>query len=431
MIRSSLASRLAVTGILAVALATGTARRAYADVEHAGAWPTAEQEKKVSLALDHVSQREALTKLAEAAGWNLVLRMNDEGEKIDLHVKDESPAKVLDIILDGGSWLAKRDGNLVSIRTAADAAAPAAVAPAVVAPEHADAAVTSPPPEAPPLPSVRGADRVVNGDDAVVEKDEIVHDISVVGGDLEVKGTVTGNAVVTGGKMKVVKGAHIVGSATTVGGELDVEDDAQIDGQVGVVGGVLHRGHGAKVGSATTIGDHEGRPGVLQEIGDALTRSALLFVFGAVLFALAGARMDRLRAEVAAKPMRTFALGIVGFFGAILAVVALAISVIGIPVAIFAIPVAVFASYAGICAVLSTAGKAVLGHKTDSPYVHLLAGCAMFLVLGSLPWIGGLVTFAVIFLGIGSVVASRGAGFVRSGKDAPPSGGDPYRTIST
>ena len=249
---------------------------------------------------------------------------------------------------------------------------------------------------------MRGADRVVNGDDAVVEKDEIVHDISVVGGDLTVRGTVTGNAVVTGGKMQVVKGAHIVGAAIAVGGELDVEDDARIDGQVGVVGGVLHRGHGAKVGSAMTVGDHDSRPGVLQAIGDALTRSALLFVFGAVLFALAGGRMDRLRAEGAAKPMRTFALGIVGLIGAILIIVAMAVSVIGIPVAIFAIPLMVFAGYAGICAVLATAGKALLGHKTDSPYVHLLVGCALYLVLGAIPWIGGLISVAVIFLGIGS-----------------------------
>lgn len=424
--------RVAALTTLALVLSASTV---LADVEHAGTWPAAAEEKKVSLALDHVSRREALTKLAEAASWSLVLRMDDDAdkEKIDLHVKDEAPSKILDLVLADGAWVAKRDGALISVRASAPALAPPPV-PALTATEHTDAAVDTAPTgavTAPPLPSVRGADRVVNGDDAVVEANDIVHDISVVGGDLTVHGTVTGNAVVTGGTMKVTKGAHIVGSATAVGGELDVEDGAQIDGQVGVVGGVLHRGKDSKVGSSVTVGDHESKRGFLQEIGDALTRSALLFVFGAVLFALAGQRMDNLRSEIAARPWRTFAMGIVGLLGAVVAVVALAVSVIGIPVAIVALPIAVFASYAGICAVLATVGKALLGHKSDSPHFHLLVGCALYLVLGSLPWIGGIVTVFVIFTGIGVVVATRGAGLLRGKGGSTPQSGDPYRTIAT
>lgn len=422
-----------VTLAATLAALLATTSLASADVERTGTWPTPAEEKKVSLDLAHVSRHDALTKLAEAAGWNLVLRMDDvDGDKdrIDLHVKDESPSKILDIVLADGKWTAKRDGALVSVRSAETAApAPAATAAeADAAPLEAPSAAL----KAAPLPSVRGSDRVVNGDDAVIEANEIVHDVSVVGGDLTVRGTVTGNAVVTGGTLKVVKGAHIVGNATAVGGELDVEDDAQIDGQVGVVGGVLNRGSKSVVGSAVTVGgDGEHKSGVLKQIGDALARSALLFVFGAVLFALAGQRMDTLRAEVAARPMRTFAMGIVGLIAGIVLVVALCVSVIGIPVAIVAVPAAVFAGYAGVCAVLATAGKALLGHRSDSPHVHLLVGCALFLVLGSLPWIGGIVTFAVVFLGIGTVVATRAAGLIRGKNGNTPSSGDPYRTIAT
>lgn len=429
--------RVTLAATLATLLATTSL--AFADVERTGTWPAPAEEKKVSLDLTHASRHDALTKLAEAAGWNLVLRMDDTGDadRIDLHVKDESPSKILDIVLADGKWTAKRDGALVSVRSAAPVAPPPA---ATATANDADANAGATPTEAPsaesktaPLPTVRGSDRVVNGDDAVIEAHEIVHDVSVVGGDLTVRGTVTGNAVVTGGTLKVVKGAHIVGNATAVGGELDVEDDAQIDGQVGVVGGVLHRGSKSVVGSAVTVGGDGGehKSGILKQIGDALARSALLFVFGAVLFALAGQRMDTLRAEVAARPMRTFAMGVVGLIAGIVVVIALAVSVIGIPVAIVAVPAAVFAGYAGVCAVLATAGKALLGHRSDSPHVHLLVGCALFLVLGSLPWIGGLVTFAVVFLGIGTVVATRAAGLVRGKNGHSPSSGDPYRTIAT
>ena len=421
---------LAVT--LAASLATTSL--AFADVERTGTWPASAEEKKVSLDLAHVSRHDALTKLAEAAGWNLVLRMDDvDGDKdrIDLHVKDESPSKILDIVLADGKWTAKRDGALVSVRSA-EAVAPVPAATATATVDAAPVETPSAALKAAPLPSVRGSDRVVNGDDAVVEANEIVHDVSVVGGDLTVRGTVTGNAVVTGGTLKVVKGAHIVGNATAVGGELDVEDDAQIDGQVGVVGGVLNRGSKSIVGSAVTVGsDGEHSSGILKQIGDALARSALLFVFGAVLFALAGQRMDTLRAEVASRPMRTFAMGVVGLIAGIVLVIALCVSVIGVPVAVVAVPAAVFASYAGVCAVLATAGKALLGHRSDSPHVHLLVGCALFLVLWSLPSLGGIVTLAVVFLGIGTVVATRAAGLVRGKNGNMPSSGDPYRTIAT
>ena len=58
-------------------------------------------------------------------------------------------------------------------------------------------------------------------------------------------------------------------------------------------------------------------------------------------------------------------------------------------------------------------------------------GRLVFAVLGAIPWIGGLISVAVIFLGIGSVVASRAAGLVKGKDGGTPVSGDPYRTIST
>lgn len=398
---------------------------ALATVKKEGTWP--EDEKRVSFDAAHVSRSEALAKLADAAGWNLVSRVEGAGEPVDVHVKNEAPSKILEILLEDGDFVAKRDGALVSLGSAPKdaAAAPAPVA-AVIAPP---AATTDAPPAlatAAAAPSVRGEDRAIQGDDLVIEAGEVAHDVSVVGGDLTVLGTITGNATVTGGEMKVEKGAHIVGNATTIGGKLEVEDGAQIDGKVGVVGGVLKRDKGAKIGPAIVAGeDASSRPhSILRDIGDAMTRAALLFVFGAVLFALAGARMDRLRVEVASRPMRTFAMGIVASLASLVLFVALCVTVIGIPVALVGLLVGIFAAYSGICAVLATVGKALLGHRTDNPHLHLLVGCAVFLVIGALPWVGGLVTAAVVLTGIGVVVATRAAGFV-AGKN----GGGPYRTM--
>ena len=405
---------------------------ALATVKKEGTWP--EDEKRVSFDASHVSRSEALTKLAEAAGWNLVSRVEGAGDPVDVHVKNEAPSKILEVLLEGGDFVAKRDGSLVSLGNAPKDAA-AAPPPAAVAPQPtADAqAVEAPPPpatvvaaQAAASPSVRGEDRVVQGEDLVIEVGEVAHDVSVVGGDLDVRGTVTGNAAVTGGEMKVQKGAHIVGNATTIGGKLEVEDGAQIDGKVGVVGGVLKRDKGAKIGPTIMVGDDaSSRPhSILRDVGDALTRAAMLFVFGAVRFALAGARMDRLRVEVASRPMHTLAMGIVASLASLILFVALCVTGIGIPVALVGLLVGIFAAYSGICAVLATLGKALLGHRTDNPHLHLLVGCAVFLVGGAVPWIGGFMTAGVVLTGIGAVVATRAAGFA-AGKN----GGGPYRTI--
>jgi hypothetical protein len=164
--------------------------------------------------------------------------------------------------------------------------------------------------------------------------------------------------------------------------------------------------------------------GFVSDVGGAITRSALLFVFGAVLLALATRRMESMQGEVATRPMRSFALGVVGSIIALISFIALCVTIVGIPIALLALAALVFGAYSGICAVLTTTGGALVHHKSKSPYVHLAVGCALFLVLGNLPWIGGFVTAAVILVGVGALFATRGAGFFgRNGRN-----GGPYRT---
>jgi hypothetical protein len=454
---------------------------ANAEVKREGAWPQADT--KVTLDLSGAPRGLAVRKLAEAAGWSLVVQTPfgaDAGDLIDVHVKDQPATKVLDLVLPEDGWIAKRDGTLVSLRRDASAA--------VAIPGHAGHHNVPPMPPIPPIPPVppvpgasppdppeppeapeapeadddsdmktphpppppgkpgkhgkhgdRGEDRVITGGNLVIEKGEIAHDITVFGGNLEVLGKVTGDISVTGGNVIVRPGASVHGDVSTVGGNLTVEDGAEVEGDVGVVGGVLHRGKTAQIGGDITRTDgdsdddhadakaHVGKAHqILRDVGDAITRSAFLFIFGVILLALAGKRMETLRGEAATRPVRSFALGIVGLPAAILAVVALCITVIGIPVALLGIILAIFGSYAGVIAILTTAGEALLRHKTQNSYVHLGVGCAIFLLLSSLPVVGHIVTLVVVLSGIGVVVATRAAGFVPERK--VPVG--PYRTAA-
>jgi hypothetical protein len=136
----------------------------------------------------------------------------------------------------------------------------------------------------------------------------------------------------------------------------------------------------------------------------------LLFVFGTVLLALAGERMEKLECEVATRPARAFAIGLLSSIAIFAMAVAFAVTIVGIPIAAAGALFAVFAAYAGICAVLRTLGAALAHHRTENRYIHLALGCALFLVLGAVPWVGDFLTFGLILLGLGAVVGTRAAG---------------------
>jgi hypothetical protein len=437
--RTPAARALRVLGaLLVMAVLASLTSVAGATVRHAGSWPA--HDPLVTLSIDNEPRTEAVAKLADKAGWSVVDSAPSDA-LVSVHVKGAPASKVLDLLLSGGDYVAERDGNLISITRATPASAPPApVAPAtsasnapasapsarpVLAAPSASAPAAPAPPQAPIAAKGSGSDRVVTGNSTTVRRGDVVHDLIVFGGSADVLGSVTGDLAVLGGSAHVHSGGHVFGDATAIGGSLSLDKGALVDGDVGVLGGSLHRASGALVGGHVTqkhdlaihFGEHSsagasrfGR--IMRHVAGAVTRSALLFVFGAVLFALATRRMDLLTLEVAARPMRSFALGVVGSLVALVAIVALCITLLGIPVAIVGAIFCVFGIYAGICAVLTTVGGALLGHRSKNPYLHLALGCALYLVLSSIPYFGELVTLAVAAIGIGTLVATRAAGLI-------------------
>jgi hypothetical protein len=422
----------------ACALSIAVPLSAGAEVRKEGAWP--EAEKKVSLEFEG-KPSDGLDELAARAGWSLVVSKGiTVGEHdVRIRVTDQPADAVLDALFAESSVVARRTGSLVSIAKAERAPSPAP--PPGDAPPAAEAAPVPPePPVAPAPPEVprrkgaeaRGEDRNVFGGSVTIEEGEVVHTVTVTGGSAKVRGTVTGDLVVAGGSAKVEEGAHVLGNATVFGGSLKVASGARVDGDVGVVMGSLKREPGAIIGGKVVDGGKNGSVKVSVNDGDvsttveeshapprsrlseaahsfgqSLTRKALLFVFGCVLLALATRRMDLLRKEVAARPMRAFAAGIVASLAALVAFLVLCVTVVGIPLALLALLVGVFAVYGAIAAVVTTLGAALIGHKTQNPYLHLLLGCALLLVVGMIPYVGGLVTFAVAMIGMGVLATTR------------------------
>ncbi len=150
----------------------------------------------------------------------------------------------------------------------------------------------------------------------------------------------------------------------------------------------------------------------LHELWESLGAVATLWVYGAILIALVGDRIQKLEAEMVARPMRSFALGVVGLGAAIVSVIVLCVTLIGIPIAVLGVIAALLFAYAGVAAVLTALGHALLNHRSTNRYVHLAAGCGLYFVASSLPWVGDYVTLTLALAGIGVVIATRAAGLI-------------------
>ena len=411
-----------ITTLTGLALLLTLSSTSYAALKRDGEWP--ESDPKVTLDFSG-SRGEALRLVADKAGISYVAAELPSGN-VSLHLKELPAGKAFDLLFEdeSGTYVASRTGNVVKFNMTAAPSVDADASAATVASTNSA--------------EEEGGDRVIKGQSLRIERGEVVHDVSVMGGSVHVYGKVTGDLVVTGGSVHVHDGAWIKGNATAIGGSLHVLRGSRIDGNAGVVGGVLHKEDGAIV-KGTVTGKGKTRPaeteqqaGIFKraanEISNAISSFGMLFVFGSILIALAGERMRTLRLEVATRPMRNFALGVLGFFGFIAGVIVLCVTVVGIPIALFGVLFGLVAMYAGIVATITLGGEVLLRKRTENPYAHLALGALLFVTLSAVPVVGSIVGLAVGALGIGTLVSTRLAGLVAKKKAASVLGAGPYRT---
>ena len=90
-------------------------RAARPGLRREGAWP--ETAERVTLNVEGLSRAEAIRRLADAAGWSVIVR-GVGNDAVDVRVTNQPAARVLELILAGEPYVAQRDGRHDRDRTA-------------------------------------------------------------------------------------------------------------------------------------------------------------------------------------------------------------------------------------------------------------------------------------------------------------------------
>lgn len=261
-------------------------------------------------------------------------------------------------------------------------------------------------------------------------------------GQLDVFGTVDGDAVALNGDVIVHKGGHITGDALAVGGTV------RLDG--GVVDGELRSLDRALTPVAVAAASSSGFLAILAELQMAMGWLVVMVLFGFGAMVFAEERLRTVAATIESRFGRSLFAGIlaeVSFIPVlVLAIILLVVTIIGIILLPVAIPglivVTALLSVLGFLAVSRVAGQALTrraatvslrGAELRSMLAGLFFFFGLWLVAAVLSWVpvlGSLlhalafvVTWAAATVGLGAAVVTRGGSRPTSAALLPAAGG--------
>jgi hypothetical protein len=274
-----------------------------------------------------------------------------------------------------------------------------------------------------------GRDRVVFGSDLTVDEGETVQDAVVFGGNLDVLGTVSGDAVCFGGHIKLGPHAVVRGDVVNFGGHTDIDPAAKIYGDT------VRAGHDAvvnipfhKLAPFRHLRMDEGWFGhrfahrVTSLVGE-IAWFAFLCFCALLLTVFVPQHLYRIEEHLTAAFPRSALMGLAALVGLPLVTLILIATCVGIlllPLLALATLATALIGYIAFAHVLGqrllgTAGvfvQTVLGLLLlQSPAILAaivaLPGGAFSLAAGAFSLLGTFICIVVSFLGIGAVLLSR------------------------
>jgi len=234
-------------------------------------------------------------------------------------------------------------------------------------------------------------------------------DLNATGAEIEILGDIAGEARLAGGRITI--GGRIAGDLDVAADELILLPGASI------MGDIRHEGPDRpEITAGVTVGGEivqqdwgdeaeDYGPTFLGTVGSAVA----LFVLGAVLFLVAPRFVVASAADIRARPVRDFLLGLLVIVGAPILMAIFFVTIIGIPIGLILLMLYVAAFPVGLA--LAGFGLAEMadrkgGAQTAADRLKRFAFFALLLMLLNLvPVLGGLAVFILTTMGMGAILA--------------------------
>ncbi|HEX2948630.1 MAG TPA: hypothetical protein VHV83_03535 [Armatimonadota bacterium] len=226
----------------------------------------------------------------------------------------------------------------------------------------------------------------LNGDRGMV----VGRDLVASGGDVTVAGTVRRNLRGSFGTLKLTDSARVGGNLTAMTSNPQIAAGAVISGTKRI--------------TSQPGGRHAGRGlGVFGWFLWQLMWGIALYIVGAIFIAIAPRITAQTQSVLRAHPWASLLTGLIIFAVVPVIFVILLITLVGIPLAFILLGVYFIVIFLSPIFPAIFLGRLILRDPNRSLYVALLVGLAVLVIIRLIPFLGSLVTFIAILLGIGAL----------------------------
>ena len=254
-------------------------------------------------------------------------------------------------------------------------------------------------------------------------------DVRAAGGEVHLQGSVAQDALLTGGQLTVSSGGRVGADLIFSGGQMAL--DGTVDGDaVGNAGTYRREGTVGGEERVSTPPREEREPTAADRVLRAVRRYVGVLIVGALLLWAAPRLMRWAARQAWARPLPSLGVGVLGFVGSVLALIALVIAAVLlsllldavglgglVAIVIFGVFLAVAAlvfalaltvAFAADALVGVAVGRRLLGDRgagtRAADLIALAIGAAILVALTALPGVGGLVKLLVVCVGLGAIL---------------------------
>jgi len=275
------------------------------------------------------------------------------------------------------------------------------------------------------LPSAQATDMSVNGNDVtctrkihspsfseniVIGPREVVcGNVTSFGGSLVIQGELHGNITAFNSNTLII--GQVFGNLTLFGGSIALNSIGQIHGHIAVYGSKELNAQSKQLDTVMNeYEQHSPFPGSIGEFSFPFWSLVIWIILGIALSSLLPEHITFVRTTVTTKTRRSIIIGLLSIVLVPAALVVLIALILTIPVALILGLGLLAAWILGTVAISWIIGEYILlsvAPKYNTRLIDVVVGLTVLVLVGSIPYIGWLISIGVGLLGIGAVFLSR------------------------